>query len=101
MACDIDAAAEPYIIVALCIFDEALQRWKPAGPPGESAMQADRQHLRTGRSFLVESVKTVFQVIEKLIARVKSLARSEPHVVGVERVGNDQVWAMRRHLCWL
>ena len=39
----------------------------------------------------VEHVEGVLQVREELLAGVEPLRRGEAHVVGIERVGHDQV----------
>ena len=42
-------------------------------------------------ALFIELVERVFQVSEKLVAGVKSLGGGKSHVVGVQRVGYDQV----------
>ncbi len=45
-------------------------------------------------ALFIELVERVFQVSEKLVAGVKSLVGGKAHVVGVQRVGYDQVRAV-------
>src|SRR5690242_11024348 len=88
MPCDVEAAAEPDLVVALDMVEEALQRRKAAGAADEAAMEADRQHLRRACALLVEHVEGVAQIREELVAGIEALARRKAHVVGIERVGH-------------
>ena len=55
-------------------------------------METDVHHLwRTGFTFRIERIETVLQVGKELVAGIEALRRREPHVVGVERIGNDEV----------
>ena len=75
--------------------DEAREGREPRGAPGDPAVEADRQHLRPvearGVALRVERVERVAQVRVELVAAVEALRRREPHVVRVERVGDDEV----------
>ncbi len=54
-------------------------------------MEADVQHLgRTRLALGIERVEGVLQVGVELLARVEALRRRKAHVVGVERVGQDE-----------
>ena len=59
VAGDIDAAAEPNIIMVLHMFDKALKRLKAARPANETAMQADIHQAGEMRPFFIEHVETV------------------------------------------
>ena len=60
-------------------------------PAGEAAVKAHGQHARTPlRPFAVQAVEGVAQVDEELLA-VGEAAIGEAHVVGVERVGHDEL----------
>jgi hypothetical protein len=76
--------------VALDVIEEPLER-SEARPAQEPAMHADRQHLRAFGTFGVEHVEGISQIREELLAAVEALGRCEAHVVGVQRVGNDEV----------
>ena len=55
-------------------------------------MQTDRHHLGLScGAFGVERVETVFQIEVKLLARIEALGCGKPHVIGVERIGDDQL----------
>ena len=55
-------------------------------------MQADAHHLRAaGLAFGVERVERVLQIGEELVAAVEALGRGEAHVIGVERIRDDQL----------
>lgn len=57
-------------------------------------MQADIHHARPpGLTLGIERVETVFQIGEELVARIEALRRGEAHVVGVERIGDDELRA--------
>ena len=91
---DLQAGGEPDALVAADIVEKAFQGLRPAGTPDEAAMQADRHHLRRAlNALLVEAVEAVLEIGEILVARVEALRRGEAHVVGVERVGHDQLVA--------
>ena len=59
-------------------------------------MQADGHHPGTSRLSLgKERVERVLQVGEELLAFGEARRDGEAHVVGVERVGDDQLWLDR------
>src|SRR5690606_26072710 len=89
---DVDTARQPDSLVALHIVDEALQRSRAAGPADEAAVKADAHHGRASLpAFFIERVESVFQIGEELITRVKALRRGETHIVGIERIGDDDL----------
>nr|GEU28080.1 hypothetical protein [Tanacetum cinerariifolium] len=92
---DIDAAGDPHLVVALHVIEEARQRGQARRPAHDAAVQADGQHLgrvQPGRVALgVQHVEGVLQIVEELRARVETLGGGKAHVVGVERVGHDQL----------
>ena len=91
MLCDIHAAADPDLMVLLYVVKKPLQRGEPARPPGQPAVQANRHHSWDFFTFLIEHIKRVFQVIEKLLAGVEALRCDEAHIVGVETVRHYQL----------
>ena len=89
---DLDASRNPYPVVGRDVVEESLQRSGARRAPDDAAVQADRQHLRLSRNALgVEHVECVAQVREELVTVGESRGRSEPHVVGVQRVRHDEV----------
>ena len=92
---DVEPSRDPYFVVGRRIIEKPRQRRGASGPPDQPAMQADRQHFGRGRAFSVERVERILQIFEKLVARVEPLRRREPHVVGVERIGHDQLRSAR------
>ena len=58
-------------------------------------MQADRHHLRRALAFGIEHVEGILQIGEELVAAVEALRRGEAHVVGVERIGHDELRTAR------
>ncbi len=58
-------------------------------------MQADGHHLRRTRFALgIERVEAVLQIGIELVAGIETLRRGEAHVVGVERIRDDQLRLM-------
>ena len=92
VAGDVDAAAQPHAALGLHVIEKPRQRRRPSRAADEPAVEADRHHLRrTGAPLLVEQVEAVLEVGEELVARVEPLRGGKAHVVGIERVGHDQV----------
>ena len=83
---------DPDPVVRLDVVEEARQRGDAPRPADEAAVQADRQHLRRRSAALgVQHVEGVAQVGEELVPAVEALGGREAHVVGVERVRDDEV----------
>src|SRR5690606_17360218 len=93
VARDVYSSRDPDLVVALHIFDEALERRNASRPADKAAMQTDREHLGpTGLTFRIEIVERVLQIGEELIAAVEAIGCAEAHVVRFERVGYDKLW---------
>ena len=88
---DVDPGCYPNLIVASHIIQKPSERGGTAGAAHEAAMQADGQHLRADRAFFVKHVEGIPEIGEKLVSAVEALGRGETHVVGIERIGHDQV----------
>ncbi|SKY71558.1 Uncharacterised protein [Mycobacteroides abscessus subsp. abscessus] len=72
--------------------EESLERRQPGRTSDDPTVQADRQHLRcTLESLAIEHVECVTQLCVELFTRGKAAGRREPHVVGVHRVGHDEM----------
>ena len=96
VAGDVDAARQPDLLMRLDVGNESLQRRDAAGAADQPAMQADIHHARPpGAALLVVRVERIPEIGEELVAGVEALRRREAHVVGVERVGDDE---LRPHL---
>ena len=78
MAGDIYAPAEPDVLVTGGIFDESLQRGDPARAAHDPTMQANGHHARGFFALSIQRIKTVLQIVIKLIPRIKSLRAGEP-----------------------
>src|SRR6266850_6002926 len=85
---DIDAPRDPQLRLFARIAQKAFQRREPPGPAAEAAMQPDRHHAP---ALGMKNVQRVLQVIEELLAGIEALRRREAHVVGVERIRNDEL----------
>ena len=88
---DLQPCRHPDAVVLADVVEEAHQGRSAAGPADQAAMQADRHHLRRRRAFLIEHVKTVLEIGEEFLAAAKALRGDKAHVVGVERVGDDEL----------
>ena len=88
---DLQPGRHPDALVLSDVIEEAHQRSGAAGTADDPAMQADRHHLRRGFAFPVKDVKAVLQIGEEFIAAAKPLRIHKAHVVGIERIGNDQM----------
>src|SRR5262245_52888243 len=96
---DIDAARYPYFVVARNVIQEALERQSAARPSDQSAMQAYRHHLgRAEPSLFIEAIEAVPEIGQELVAAVEALRCRKAHVVGIERIGNDEMDAALRSL---
>ncbi|OMP13156.1 hypothetical protein COLO4_02182 [Corchorus olitorius] len=78
--------------MALGVFEEALEAHQATGATDQPAMQTDGKHLGRGGAFFVEGVEGVLEVLEELLGGVEALDLGESHVVGVQGVGDHQVW---------
>ena len=84
------AGGEPDACMALRIVNEATQSCGAAWSANKAAVQADRHHAP---ALCIEHVETVFEVIKKLIARIKALRGCKSHIIGVQRIGHNQLIA--------
>ena len=75
MTRNIDAPADPNLVVLPDMIDETLEGMNTPGPANQPTMQADRHHPRDSSALGIERIETVPQIGEKLIARVESLRR--------------------------
>ena len=73
------------------VIDELLHGPDPSGPPSQATVQPYRHHAWRTCAFLIERVKGVAQVTQKLLPGVESLGRSETHVVRIQGVRHYQV----------
>ena len=68
MARNIDAAAEPDLVVLPGMIDKPLEGTNVPWPPDQAAMQAHRHHPRDSSALRVERIEAVTQIGEELIA---------------------------------
>ena len=96
---NINAACKPHIRMGFCIFHKPTQGRHATGTTDQTAMQPDGHHF--GRSRLplgIKRIKRILEVIEKLVARVEPLRRGKAHIIGIQRIGYDQLIApLNRH----
>jgi hypothetical protein len=91
VAGDVEPRGDPHLVMPAHIVEEPRQRRRATGAADQPAMQADGQHLRRRLALGVKHVEGVFQIGVKLVAGIEALRRREAHVVGVERIGHDQL----------
>ena len=68
MVRNIDAPADPNIVVLPDVIDKTLKGMNTPGPADQTAMQANRHHSRDPSALGIEHIETVAQIGEKLIA---------------------------------
>ena len=73
MPCDVESSCDPHAVVLGDVIEEARKTDAASRAPDESAVQADRHHLRSVRAFRVEHVERVAQIAEEFVAARKSL----------------------------
>jgi hypothetical protein len=82
---NVDAAADPDLLMLLDMVQKALQRHDAAGPSQQAAMHAHAQHLgcvqASRRAFGIERVKAVAQVGKEVVGLGKALGQRKAHVV--------------------
>ena len=55
-------------------------------------MQANGHHFCAAVfTFGIKRIETVFEVVEKLIACIKALRGCKAHIIGIKRIGNNQL----------
>src|SRR5690242_2120505 len=91
MARDIEPAADPDLVALDEVVEEFGQSVRAAGPAGDPAMKPDRHHPRRGLALVIELVEAVLEIGEEVIAGADAAGESEFRVVGVERVGDDEM----------
>lgn len=70
-----------------------MKRASAAARPGaadEAAVEADRHLGAAAFALRIEHIRGVFEIGEELVAGIEALRRGETHVVGFERIGNDE-----------
>jgi hypothetical protein len=89
------AARDPHTFMTLYVVEEAGQRLKPARAAEYPRMHRHRHHLRGNRSFGIETVKGVLEVVEELIPAAEAAGGClELHVGDIGGVGNDEMGAL-------
>src|SRR5258708_2065853 len=88
MAGDIDPPRNPNAIALLEIIKKTGKHRRPANQP---AMEPHRHHLGGPLALGIEHVERILEISEELIAIAKTLRVGESHVVGIERVWNDEM----------
>src|SRR6202043_3038090 len=88
---DLQSGRYPDALVAQHIIEKPHQRCRAARTADGPTMQAERNHLRRRRAFGIEHVKTVLQIAEERLATAKALRIDEAHVVGIERVRDNEM----------
>ena len=93
---DVAPGAEPDPVAAGDVIEELDQPGDPARPPDQPVVQGQRHQLRPLRALGVEGIEAVDHVAGEIVAGRKAVVVVEAVVVGLERIGDDQVAARRR-----
>ena len=80
--------------MALHMIKEFLQPGKTGRPPDKTAMQPYRHHLWGGIALGIQRIECINQIGGKLVPGMKALCRGKAHVVGVQRIGDNQMRAV-------
>src|SRR5262249_49618244 len=89
---DVDAPGDPDSVEAPDVVEETPKAREPSRLPDETAVEADAHHLgHAGLPLRVEAIEAVLEVLEELFAIGKARGGHEPHVVGRERVRDDEL----------
>lgn len=70
--------------------EKALQRQSPRRLPSNAAMQTNRHHPTT---LTIKHVEGVTQIAEELFPFRKPIQRRKFHVIHVQRIRHNQLWA--------
>src|SRR5271166_4681735 len=92
---DIDPACNPDIVAFPDIIEKTNERAGAARSSHQTAMQPDRHHLGRPFSLGVQHVQCVLEIGEELTTVAEPLRVDESHVIGVERVWNNEMRPLR------
>jgi hypothetical protein len=94
VAGDVDAAREPDPVLRCRVVEEPHQPGNLSRAADQPVVQPDRHHLRAARRALgMERVEGILEVLEELLAGDVAGRGGEAHVVGFQRIGDDQLVA--------
>jgi hypothetical protein len=87
------ALAQPDTLVTLHVLEQASQCSNAAGAADDPPVQADAHHPRPPfRSHAVQPVERIAAVREKLLTGAEIATTLQAAVIGVEAIGDDEVW---------
>src|SRR5579872_4617278 len=90
---DVAAGAEPNAVATARIVQEFDQAGRLAGPADQPVVQRDAHQLRALGALVIEQVEAVDQILRKFIGGAEAGIAVETVVVGLERIGNDEMSA--------
>ena len=94
MPSDVCPSADPNSIVFEDVVDQALQPGSSARTSNDAPVKADRKHLRASHLALPpQHVEGIATVLFPFLAGRETPDSCKTHVVGVHRVGHDEVAA--------
>ena len=88
---DVEPARDPHALARGNVVEKSRQTRGASGAARKPAVQPDRHHLGRALALGVEQVEYILEIGEEVFAGVEALGIDEAHVVGVERVRNDEV----------
>src|SRR5262245_36715984 len=99
--CDVQSRRKPRPLARGGVIEKTCERGCASRAPDQPAVQSDGHHFRRLLAFGIERVECVLEIGKEVIAGAETLCVDETHVVGVERVGNDEMWSFRSaHPIW-
>ena len=93
MPSNINSTRYPDPVVSQHIVEKLLNCPETSWPTDQTAVQAYRHHFGGRLTLNIQHIKRVLEILIELLSRVEALGRRKPHVIGVEGVGYDKVWA--------
>src|SRR5262249_19144754 len=95
MARDIDPARNPHVAAWGEVIEKTNESPCPAWASNQPAMQPNRHHLGRAFALAIEHVEGVLEICKQLIPGAETLRVDETHIVGIERVRNDEMRCLR------
>src|SRR5690242_15160799 len=89
---DLVAAREPDARASSNVFEKSLEAADAARTADDAQVQADRHHARRARALRIEAIKSIAAITREILGEDETAVVGEPHVVAVERIGQNHVW---------
>lgn len=80
---DVDAPADPHLVVLQDVVEEARKTRRPRRPPQDPVVHRHRHHLGLGLALGVEDVEGVLEIGEVFLAGVQAAELAESRIVAL------------------